>query len=192
MAAAHDQHIEEYFAAFEPPEGFRAELLRREILLSSGTDIVHNRIVSEVTGQIPRDGRHRFATLHLSLPGELSKPQPDLVVLERGRGEGSGWLVPASDVTLLLEVVSLRSADRDYGLKRSIYAAGSVPAYLIIDPYDARCVLLTEPDGAGEDADYEVQRTVPFGVPLRIDALGTTLETSRFGTLPAVTRHRRP
>ncbi|WP_336049074.1 Uma2 family endonuclease [Streptomyces sp. CA2R101] len=188
----HDQHIEEYFAAFEPPEGLRAELLRREILLTGGTDIVHNTIVSEVTGQIPHDRWHRFATQHVSFPGELSKPQPDLVVLECGRGEGSGWLVPASDVTLLVEVVSLRSADRDYGLKRSIYAAGSVPGYLIIDPYDARCVLLTEPGGAGEDADYEVQRTVPFGVPLRVDTLGTTLDTSRFGTLPAVTRHRRP
>lgn len=112
--------------------------------------------------------------------------------MERGRCQRSGWLVPASDVTLLLEVVSLRSADRDYGLKRSIYAAGRIPAYLIVDPYDARCVLLTEPDGAGEEADYEVQRAVPFGVPLRVDALGTKLETSRFGTLPAVTRHRRP
>ncbi|BCK71312.1 hypothetical protein Srufu_052650 [Streptomyces libani subsp. rufus] len=89
-------------------------------------------------------------------------------------------------------MVSLRSADRDYGLKRSIYAAGSIPAYLIVDPYDARCVLLTEPDGTGEEADYEVQRTVSFGVPLRIDALGIKLDTSRFGTLPAVTRPRRP
>lgn len=188
----HDQHVEEYFAEFEPPEGLRAELLRREILLTGGTDIVHNRIVSEVTGQIPRDRWHRFATQHVSFPEELSKPQPDLVVIERGRCEGAGWLVPASDVTLLLEVVSLRSADRDYGLKRSVYAAGSVPAYLIIDPYEARCVLLTEPGGAGEDADYEVQRTVPFGAPLRVDALGTALDTSRYGTLPAVRRHRRP
>ncbi|WP_311044727.1 MULTISPECIES: Uma2 family endonuclease [unclassified Streptomyces] len=188
----HDQCIEEYFAEFEPPEGLRAELLRREILLTGGTDIAHNRIVSEVTGQIPHDRWQRFATQHLSIPGEVSKPQPDLVVMERGRCQGSGWLVPASDVTLLLEVVSLRSADRDYGLKRSIYAAGRIPAYLIVDPYDARCVLLTEPDGAGEDADYEVQRTVSFGVPLRVDTLGIKLDTSRFGTLPAVTRHRRP
>ncbi|MGW7637043.1 Uma2 family endonuclease [Streptomyces decoyicus] len=188
----HDQRIEEYFAEFEPPEGLRAELLRRDILLTGGTDIVHNEIVSEVLGQIPRDRWHGFATLHLAFPEELSKPQPDLVVMERGRGESSGWLVPASDVTLLIEVVSLRSADRDYGLKRSIYAAGSVPAYLIIDPYDARCVLLTEPDGAGEAADYEVRRTVSFGAPLRVDALGITLDTSRFGTLPDVRPHRRP
>ncbi|GES29471.1 Uma2 family endonuclease [Streptomyces angustmyceticus] len=192
MVTVHDQHIEEYFAAFEPPEGLRAELLRREILLTGGTDIVHNRIVSDVVGQIPHDRWHRFATLHVSFPGDVSKPQPDLVVMERERPDGCGWLVPASDVTLLLEVVSLRSADRDYGLKRSVYAAGAVPAYLIIDPYDARCVLLTEPCGAGEDADYEVRRTVPFGVSLRVDALGITLDTSRFGTLPAVTRHRRP
>ncbi|MGW1792622.1 Uma2 family endonuclease [Streptomyces tubercidicus] len=188
----HDQGIEEYFAEFEPPEGFRAELLRREILLSGGTDIVHNRIVSEVIGQIPRDRWRGFATQHLAFPGEVSKPQPDLVVIERGRCRRSGWLVPASDVTLLLEVVSLRSADRDYGLKRSIYAAGGVPAYVIIDPYDARCVLLTEPVGAGEEADYTVQRITEFGDPVPLEPLGTELDTTDFGTLPAVRPHRRP
>ncbi|WSK39727.1 Uma2 family endonuclease [Streptomyces tubercidicus] len=192
MDTVHDQGIEEYFAEFEPPEGFRAELLRREILLSGGTDIVHNSIVSEVIGQIPRDRWHGFATQHLAFPGEASKPQPDLVVMERGRCGRSGWLVPASDVTLLLEVVSLRSADRDYGLKRSIYAAGGVPAYLIIDPYDARCVLLTEPVGAGEEADYTVQRITKFGDPVPLEPLGTELDTTDFGTLPGVRPHRRP
>ncbi|MBL1093641.1 MULTISPECIES: Uma2 family endonuclease [Streptomyces] len=187
-----DQGIEEYFAEFEPPEGFKAELLRREIVLSGGEDIVHNHIVSDVADQIPRGGWHAFATQHISIDGELSKPRPDLVVFERGTGDRSGWLVPASDVALLLEVVSVRSADRDYGLKRSVYAAGSIPAYLIVDPYDARCVLLTEPYGAGEDAGYEVRRTVPFGTPLRLDLLGITLDTTEFGTLPAVKRHHRP
>ncbi|WP_330317882.1 Uma2 family endonuclease [Streptomyces platensis] len=188
----HDRALDEYFAEFEPPEGLRAELLRREILLTGGTDIVHNRIVSDVMGQIPHDRWHRFATQHLSFPGELSKPQPDLVVMERGRCQRSGWLVPASDVTLLLEVVSLRSADRDYGLKRSIYVAGGVPAYLIIDPYDARCVLFTEPVGAGEEADYTVQRITKFGDPVPLEPLGTELDTGEFGTLPGVRPHRRP
>lgn len=72
----HDQGIEEYFAEFEPPEGFRAELLRREILLSGGTDIVHNRIVSEVIGQIPRDRWHGFATQHLAFPGRPVSRSP--------------------------------------------------------------------------------------------------------------------
>ncbi|MFF4695577.1 Uma2 family endonuclease [Streptomyces chattanoogensis] len=93
---------------------------------------------------------------------------------------------------LLLEVVSLRSADRDYGLKRSVYAAGGVPAYLIVDPYDARCVLLTEPYGAGEDAGYAVQRTVLFGTSLRLDVLGITLDTTEFRSLPEVRPHRLP
>ncbi|BCK71311.1 hypothetical protein Srufu_052640 [Streptomyces libani subsp. rufus] len=62
VTAMHDRALDEYFAEFEPPEGLRAELLRREILLTGGTDIVHNRIVSDVTAQIPHDRWHRFAT----------------------------------------------------------------------------------------------------------------------------------
>ncbi|MFF4606308.1 Uma2 family endonuclease [Streptomyces sp. NPDC001339] len=187
-----DQAIMEYFEQFEPPEGVRAELLRRSIVLSGGPDIVHNKIVTRVMNQFPRDEWARLQLQHVAIAGEPSYPRPDLVVMERGACEGDGWLVPASDVTMLLEVVSGSSVDRDYGLKRSVYAAGGIPAYLVIDPHDARCVLLTEPYGAGEDADYEVQRTVPFGKPIRIDALGIKLDTTQFGTLPAINRHRRP
>ncbi|WP_371277240.1 Uma2 family endonuclease [Streptomyces albidoflavus] len=51
---------------------------------------------------------------------------------------------------MLVEVVSRSSVDRDYGDKRSIYAAGGAPGYLIVDPMAAQCVLLTEPYGEGE------------------------------------------
>ncbi|MFI0905340.1 Uma2 family endonuclease [Streptomyces sioyaensis] len=180
----HDRAIDEYFAKFEPPEGLRAELLRRDILLTGGTDIVHNRIVTRVMEGIDRGPWQRLGTQHLSIPGELSKPQPDLVVCKSGACEGAGWLVPASAVMLLLEVVSKVSAHRDYGVKRSIYAAGGIPAYLIVDPFAARCLLLTEPTGAGEDTDYQVERTATFGTDIPVDVLGLTLETGEFPTQP--------
>lgn len=113
------------------------------------------------------------------------------MVLERGAVKGPGRLVPASAVTLLLEVVSKSGVDRDYGIKRSVYAAGRVPAYLIIDPMEAHCVLLTEPTGSGEEADYQVERTTKFGDPIPLDVLGVELDTSGFQTLPPVSWHRR-
>ncbi|MFK0045747.1 Uma2 family endonuclease [Streptomyces sp. NPDC090741] len=73
---------------------------------------------------------------------------------------------------------------RDYVTKRSIYAAGGIPTYLIIDPFQARCVVLTEPFGTGEEADYRTERTSKFGEPVPLDALGLTLDTMEFGTLP--------
>lgn len=46
-------------------------------------------------------------------------------------------------------------------------------------------MLLTEPTGAGEEADYRTERTSKFGEPVPIGALGIELDTTEFGTLPA-------
>ncbi|MEU7552098.1 hypothetical protein AB0B01_07010 [Streptomyces sp. NPDC044571] len=45
-------------------------------------------------------------------------------------------------------------------------------------------MVLTEPFGAGEDADYRTERTSKFAEPVPLDVLGVTLDTSEFGTLP--------
>jgi Uma2 family endonuclease len=180
------------FEDFEVPEGFKAELLRGDIVMMAGPDRVHNWIVQSVQDQIPRRRWDRLQTQDIAIPGEESEPQPDLVVLERGAVEGPGRLIPAPAVALLLEVVSKTSIDRDYGIKRSIYAAGRVPAYLIIDPMAAHCVLLTEPADEGEGADYRLMRTTKFGEPAPLDMLGVELDTSEFQTLPPVKRHWMP
>ena len=182
MAAAEDRATE-LFEHFDVPEGFKAELLRGDIVMTAGPDWVHNQIVQSIADQIPNDRWHRVQTQDIAIPGEASEPQPDLVVLERGAFVGPGRLVPAPAVTLLLEVVSRNSKRRDYQDKRSIYAAGKVPAYLIVDPLEGTCMLLTEPTGAGEETDYKVQRTSKFGEPLPIDVLGLELDTNEFQTL---------
>jgi Uma2 family endonuclease len=195
MTAVDDRLITdaaEIFGDLEVPEGFKAELLRGDIVTTAGPDRVHNRIVRSVQDQIPRDRWDCLQTQDISIPGEPSEPQPDLVVLEMGAEDGPGRLIPAPAVTLLLEVVSKNSIDRGYGIKRSMYAAGDVPAYLIIDPMAAHCVLLTDPTGSGEDADYQAERITKFGAPVPLDLLGVKLDTSGFQTLPPVKRHRRP
>ncbi|GAA1169592.1 Uma2 family endonuclease [Streptomyces hebeiensis] len=179
------------FEDLDVPEGFKAELLRGDIVMMAGPDRVHNRIVQTVQDQIPHDRWDRLQTQDIAIPNEESEPQPDLVVLERGAAEGPGRLIPAPAVTLVLEVVSRTSGDRDYGEKCSMYAAGRVPAYLIIDPMEQLCMLLTEPAGEGESADYQVERITDFGDSVPLDMLGIKLDTSEFETLPAVRRRRR-
>ncbi|MBC3988169.1 Uma2 family endonuclease [Streptomyces sp. AC563] len=177
--------IREIFATLEAPGELRAELLRGEIVMTGGPDWTHNMIVTRVRNQVPQNRWYPVATQDIAIPGEVSEPQPDLVVIEHGAFDGRSRLVPAPATTLLLEVVSKTSKHRDHVTKRSIYAAGQVPAYLIIDPYAATCVLLTEPRGSGEAADYRTERTSEFGEPVPIGALGIDLDTSEFGTLPA-------
>ncbi|MEV7089544.1 Uma2 family endonuclease [Streptomyces sp. NPDC093085] len=191
-AAERRQSLETDFARLEVSKAVKAELLRGEIVMMAGPDWVHNLIVLFVERQIPLDNWYPVQTQDLSIPGESTQPQPDLVVVEHGAFDGPGHLVPAPAVTLVLEVVSKSSIDRDYGVKRSIYAAGRIPVYLIIDPMAAHCVLLTQPRGSGEEADYQVERTSKFGEPLPLDMLGINLDTTRFGTLPPIRTHRRP
>lgn len=186
------RRMTDFFEHFEPPEGFKVELLRGEIVMMAGPDRVHNDIVEAVQDQIPRKQWSRLQTQDVAILSEASEPQPDLVVLERGVGPESGRLIPSELITLLVEVVSKTSIERDYCTKRSIYAAGCVSAYLIIDPIMGQCVLLTEPASEGEDADYQVQRVSKFGDPVPLAGLGIELETEEFGTLPNVKPHRWP
>lgn len=192
MTAVDERRMTELFENLEVPEGIKMELLRGEIVMMAGPDLVHNLIVEAVFDQIPRQKWHRLQTQDIDILSENSEPQPDLVVLERGVVPESGRLMPTAVVTMLIEVVSKTSVDRDYAIKRSIYAAGKAPAYLIIDPIMAQCVLLTEPVGEGEEADYRVQRITKFGDPVPLELLGLELDTSEFGTLKGVKPHRRP
>ncbi|MFF4155954.1 Uma2 family endonuclease [Streptomyces sp. NPDC001678] len=188
MTAVDERLIELIDEHPEVFERYKIELLRGEIVMMAGPDMVHNMIVLSVLKQIPDDRWWPLQTQDIAIPGEDSEPQPDLLVMEQGAFEGPGRLVPAAAATLLLEVVSKTSALRDYKTKRSVYAAGQVPAYLIVDPFAAKCVLLTEPVGAGEGADYAVERTTKFGDPVPLDMLGVTLDTSGFRTLPGTPR----
>ncbi|WP_409472179.1 Uma2 family endonuclease [Streptomyces sp. HC307] len=192
MTAVDERGMTRFFEEFEPPEGIKVELLRGEIVMMATPDLVHNRIVADVQDQIPRKRWERLQTTDVDIIDEASESVPDLLVLERGVAPRSGRLLPSQLITLVVEVVSKTSVDRDYGIKRSIYAAGKIPAYLIIDPIVAHCVLLTDPIGEGDQADYRGQWITKFGDPVLLESLGVELDTSEFGTLTGVRRHRLP
>ena len=71
--------------------------------------------------------------VHLHSPqGRDTVRQPDLVVLPRGLGISRSFIA-AADATLVVEVVSPSSIERDWVAKRGEYAAAGVPLYLIAD-----------------------------------------------------------
>ncbi|MBV6702524.1 Uma2 family endonuclease [Kitasatospora aureofaciens] len=179
-----DDRVIGIFENLEVPEGYKAELIRGEIVMMAKPDRVHNWIVEAIQDQIPRLRWHRSVTQDINLPGLTSEPQPDLVVYERDAVEGPGRLVPAPLLTLVVEVVSKTSVLRDYRTKRELYAEGTIPVYLIVDPIKAVCVLLTEPSRASASGlpDYVSERTTKFGEPVPLDLLGITLDTSEFQT----------
>ncbi|MEU0671573.1 Uma2 family endonuclease [Streptomyces sp. NPDC006172] len=192
MTAVDERGMTKYFEELEPPEGVKVELLRGVIVMMASPDIVHNMIVADVQDQIPRQRWARLQTQDVDILDEASEPVPDLVVLARDFLPSSGRLLPCQLITMVVEVVSKSSVHQDYVIKRSIYAAGKVPAYLILDPIMAQCVLLTKPAGQGEDADYRSQEIFKFGDVLPLEVLGLELDTTEFGTFPGVKPHHYP
>ncbi|WP_031067878.1 Uma2 family endonuclease [Streptomyces sp. NRRL WC-3742] len=179
-----DDRMTGIFENLEVPEGIKAELIRGEIVMTAGPDMVHNLIVLAIQHQLPYDRWRPLATQDLAIPGQASEPQPDLVVFERGAVEECGRLLPSPAVTLVVEVVSRTSVDRDYRTKRELYAEGTVPAYLIVDPIKGECMLLTElgqAPGSGLPR-YTSEQTSKFGEPIPMDLLDVTLDTSEFQT----------
>ncbi|MCX5213011.1 hypothetical protein OG689_27710 [Kitasatospora sp. NBC_00240] len=82
------------------------------------------------------------------------------------------------------ELVSRTSAHRDDRIKREMYAGGTSPVHLIVDPIRGVCVLLTEPGRATASGlpDHLSERTTKFGEPVPVGLLGVTLDTSEFQT----------
>ncbi|MEV7356738.1 Uma2 family endonuclease [Kitasatospora sp. NPDC091276] len=179
---ASDDRMTGIFENLEVPEGIKAELIRGEIVMTAGPDMVHDLIVLAIQHQLPYGRWRPLTTQDLGIPGQASEPQPDLVVFERGAVQEHGRLLPSPAVTLVVEVVSKTSVDRDYRTKRELYAEGSVPAYLIVDPIKGVCVLLT---GLGRDPGsglprYMSERTSKFGEPAPVSLLEIDLDTTDF------------
>ncbi|GGN42036.1 hypothetical protein GCM10012285_21900 [Streptomyces kronopolitis] len=59
MTTVDERRMTELFENLEVPEGVKVELLRGEIVLMAGPDLVHNPIVEAVFDQIPREKWHR-------------------------------------------------------------------------------------------------------------------------------------
>ncbi|GGT61341.1 Uma2 family endonuclease [Streptomyces purpureus] len=191
MTAVDERGMTKYFEGFEPPDGVKVELLRGVIVMMAAPDLVHNMIMEGLVDQLPRSRWARLQTQDVDIVGEASEPVPDLVVVARDDVPTSGPL-PSPLITMVVEVVSKSSVHQDYVVKRSIYAAGRVPAYLVIDPVMAHSVLLTRPAGDGEDADYLSQEITKFGDSLPLEILGLEVDTSEFGTYAGVRPHRYP
>ncbi|MGW3179914.1 Uma2 family endonuclease [Kitasatospora sp. NPDC001119] len=159
----------------ELPEGVRAEIILGEVVLTLSSDLTTNLIVASLIDQIPREAWDCWTRRDVSCWGDDSRLQPDLVVFERALSE-------AGSPTIVVEVVSGISLFRDHHTKRGLYAGAGIPAYLVVDPVRAVCVLMTEPSRATLTGvpDYLSERTSLFGEAVPVDPMGVSLVTADF------------
>ncbi|ANZ17695.1 Uma2 family endonuclease [Streptomyces noursei] len=175
----------DFFLSLDTPEGFRAELVEGEIVVTPPPDGDHERFFSRLVRQVLRNAGTDMdvsGAKGLLLPrgGQCPKNYaiPDAtfapVDLDLFRGAES-WM-PSDGVALVIEVTS-RQADRDRVDKRHCYARAGIPLHLLADRGKSTMTLFSE----ASDEDYMSHTTVPFGKPLPLPApFSFDLDTGEF------------
>ncbi|NGO47219.1 Uma2 family endonuclease [Streptomyces ureilyticus] len=175
----------EGFLALDTPEGFRAELIAGDIVVTPPPDGDHEDCISLTVKQVIRRSQTEMdfsgnKGLKLKSGGDCPKNHviPDVTFapteLRLFRGADS-WM-PCDGVAMAVEVTSTRpKADRE--AKRRCYAQGGIPLYLLIDREVSSVTLFSDPEGS----DYRQHCTKPFGKRLDLPKpFGFDLDTTDF------------
>ncbi|MGW0596836.1 Uma2 family endonuclease [Streptomyces sp. NPDC002776] len=180
-----EQVLLEGFLALDTPEGFRAELIEGEIVVTPPPDGDHEKYISRIVRQVIKLSRIEMdfsGNKGLRLAREEAGPAhhviPDVTFapVDADAFGGAGSWMPCVGVAMVVEVTATRPrADRD--AKRRCYARGGIPLYLLIDRDSSSITLFSDP----EKDDYREHRTRPFGKAITLPApFAFDLETSDF------------
>lgn len=176
--------LQEGFLALRTPEGFRAELIEGEIVVTPPPNGDHENCVNLILKQVMRRSAtdldfsgHKGLKI-TSVSGSVHRVIPDgtWALAEQDLFPGAEPWMSVDGVVMVAEVTS-RRADRDREAKRRCYAQGLVPVYLLVDRDRSTVTIFSQP----EDGDYIQARRYPFGkeVPLP-EPFSFDLDTSRF------------
>ncbi|MFH8494910.1 Uma2 family endonuclease [Streptomyces coeruleorubidus] len=179
------QLLLDWFVELDTPEGFRAELVEGEFILTPLPDGHHERCISRIVQQL-----HRRSGLDLQFSGNKGlklgnrdgHPQdhviPDGTIVAGAPRlfRGAPPWMPCEGVTMVLEVTFSRP-EIDRVTKRRCYARGGIPSYLLVDRDTSSTTLFSEP----EKGDYRRLGTAAFGRPLTLpEPFAFGLDTTDF------------
>ena len=177
----------EAYAALGEDDRYRSELQEGNLVMSPSPApnhmIVMRKLLIQLDGQLPADVQ---VIPDIDVDLELAprgKPgfvrRPDLIIVHHAavdRVHRHGGILRASEVLVIVEIVSPGSSRTDHVIKRGEYADAGIPHYWIVDIDGSAGV--TECHLAGEfgyqDAGPATGRfatTEPFPASLRLDDL---------------------
>ncbi|QES42269.1 hypothetical protein DEJ49_15855 [Streptomyces venezuelae] len=122
--------------------------------------------------------RRLLSDVRIDYPGALNAFCSDVALVAEGaeRTKQGGFL--CKDVEFVAEVISRSTGENDYGPQKTGYATAEVGVYLVVDPYQGKCHVYTQP----KLGDYRVETKVDFGeeIDLTHTFLDLTIDTSDF------------
>jgi Uma2 family endonuclease len=179
------EHLLADFLTFDTPEGYRAELIDGEIVVSPPPDGNHQRDIWHILDQVARN-----SSIRMQYSGHSGLVVPSRDILDDGRFIPDGIFAPAEldvfhnappwmapdGIELVLEVTSSRP-DLDRNAKRLAYAEAGIPLYLLVDRQERRVTLFSHP----VHGDYSRTCAAAFGDTLELPKpFDFTLDTAPF------------
>lgn len=170
----------------EVPHGYRVEVVAGTIVVTPPADVRHAKVALRLRYLLNALLPAKFVVVeNVAIGSSKSAPWwiPDLLVMSDdvfdGTGwDGPGWMRPAAQVTLAVEITSPGNLKSDRTNKPREYAQSNVPLYLLVDTSARTVTLYREPQGA----TYRVQTPVAFGANLALpEPFAGDLDTGAFG-----------
>jgi Uma2 family endonuclease len=173
------------FLALETPEGYRAQLIDGEIVVTPPPHGTHEDIIGQIAKQV-----FRKSSVDMDFAGQKGLIVPDRGIAGAGRVipdatfalaktrlfHGADSWMKTTGVVLVVEVTSTQAV-RDREAKRHAYAGAGIPLYLLVDREASQVTLFSNPEGP----DYSSMTVEKFGAGLRLpDPFSFTLETADF------------
>jgi len=171
------------FLSFDTPEGYRAELIDGEIVVTPPPNGNHQRCIMRIVEQVlagsgtQMDFSGQKGLIVPAVEGE-GRVIPDMTFAPAKLDlflDAPTWM-PASGVAMVVEVTS-SSPDHDRNAKRRAYAAAGIPLYLLIDRQRREVALFGEP----VRDEYTSSSAIRIGGRIKLpDPFSFTLETAGF------------
>lgn len=161
----------------------RAEIINGRLIVSPLGTPDHQRIAGRLyAGLLPLAldrGWDAYPGLGICADGSRDPYEPDFAMCPPDAPRWGGRELFASGMIMVGEIVSAGSTDTDRVDKPAVYAAASIPVFLLVDPITEPATITVYSEPA--DGVYTASSTVSIGKEIHLpDPVDFTLDTSVF------------
>ncbi|UGY91354.1 Uma2 family endonuclease [Streptomyces gobiensis] len=172
------------------PDGFRAEIIGGNIVMSPWSKGYYHDIMDSIVDQLkphaPMGHRVSYAPFLFAFPKQERGYGPDIHVASRSAFRTDKRYIDGEALSLVAELTSASTRDTDWDDKAPVYGKSGVPVYLLLDMQENAMTVFWSPSSRG----YTSRLTVPFGEKVHIPApFDCELDTSEFEAAPEQDDH---